>query len=151
MHPYPHCVKSVRIRSFSGPYFPAFGLNTERYGVSLLIQSECRKTRARKTPNTDTFYIVPGFIFKIQVLRHGLLALLSFVLLFKPINIPLMFLAFLLLPSKQKSEKEGYIWSHINHFWGQALWGKIKTNQYYYLNILKSIVRVHVSFKYRAI
>ena len=28
-----HCMKSVRIRSFSGPYFPAFGLNTERYGV----------------------------------------------------------------------------------------------------------------------
>ena len=26
-----HCVKSVRIRSYSGPYFPAFGLNTERY------------------------------------------------------------------------------------------------------------------------
>ena len=34
------CVKSVRIRSFSGPYFPAFGLNTERYSVSLRIQSE---------------------------------------------------------------------------------------------------------------
>ena len=28
-----HCVKSVRVRSFSRPYFPAFGLNTERYGV----------------------------------------------------------------------------------------------------------------------
>ena len=25
-----HCVKSVRIWSFSGLYFPAFGLNTER-------------------------------------------------------------------------------------------------------------------------
>ena len=25
------CVKSVCIRSFSSPYFPAFGLNTERY------------------------------------------------------------------------------------------------------------------------
>ena len=25
-----HCVKSVGIRSFSGPYFPAFGMNTER-------------------------------------------------------------------------------------------------------------------------
>ena len=25
---------------FSGPYFPVFGLNTERYGVSLHIQSE---------------------------------------------------------------------------------------------------------------
>ena len=24
-----HCVKSVRIRSFSGSYFPAFGLNIE--------------------------------------------------------------------------------------------------------------------------
>ena len=34
-----HCVKSVRIRSFSGPYFPTFGLNTESYGVSLRIQS----------------------------------------------------------------------------------------------------------------
>ena len=26
-----HWVKSVRIRSYSGPHFPAFGLNTERY------------------------------------------------------------------------------------------------------------------------
>ena len=24
-----HCVKSVRIRNYSGPYFLAFGLNTE--------------------------------------------------------------------------------------------------------------------------
>ena len=51
-------VKSVRIRSFSGPYFPAFGLNTKRYSVSLRIQSECTKIRTRKTPNTDTFYAV---------------------------------------------------------------------------------------------
>ena len=53
-----HCVKSVRILSFSGPYFPAFGLNTERYGVSLRIQSECRKKRTRKSLNTDNFYAV---------------------------------------------------------------------------------------------
>ena len=25
-----HCVKSVRIRSFTGPYFPGFGLNTDQ-------------------------------------------------------------------------------------------------------------------------
>ena len=31
--PHQHCVKSVRIRCYSGPYFPAFGLNTERYGM----------------------------------------------------------------------------------------------------------------------
>ena len=29
-----HCMKSVRIRSYSGPHFPIFGLNTKRYGVS---------------------------------------------------------------------------------------------------------------------
>ena len=40
---YLHCEKSVRIRSYSGPYFPAFGLNTERYTVSLRIQSEWGK------------------------------------------------------------------------------------------------------------
>ena len=27
-----HCVKSVQIRSFSGPHFPEFGLSTEKYG-----------------------------------------------------------------------------------------------------------------------
>ena len=43
--------KSLRIRSFSGPYFPAFGLNMDRY-------SECGKIWTRKTPNTDTFYAV---------------------------------------------------------------------------------------------
>ena len=53
-----HSVKSVRIRSYSGPYFPVFGLSKERYGVSLRIQSECRKMRTRITPNTDTFHAV---------------------------------------------------------------------------------------------
>ena len=53
-----HCVKGVRIRRFSSPYFPAFGLNTDRYGVSLRIQSECGKIRTIKTLNTDTFHAV---------------------------------------------------------------------------------------------
>ena len=30
-----HCVKSVQIRCFSGPYFPVFGLNTEIYLFSV--------------------------------------------------------------------------------------------------------------------
>ena len=53
-----HCVKSVHIRSYSGPYFPAFELNTERYGVFLRIHSEFGKMRTRITPNTDTFHAV---------------------------------------------------------------------------------------------
>ena len=51
-------MKSVCIRSFSGPYFPAFGLNTERHRVSLHIQSECGKIRTRRFPNTGTFQSV---------------------------------------------------------------------------------------------
>ena len=43
---------------YSGPHFHAFGLNTERYSVSLCIQSECGKMRTRITPNTDTFHAV---------------------------------------------------------------------------------------------
>ena len=64
-----HCVKSVRIRSYSGPHFPAFGLNTYLYCVSLRIQSECGKMRTRITPNTDTWLftqqcslMMPGFM-----------------------------------------------------------------------------------------
>ena len=48
--------RSFRIRSFSGSYFPAFRLNTERYSVFLRIHSECVKIRNRKTLNTDTFH-----------------------------------------------------------------------------------------------
>ena len=54
----PYCVRSVRIWSFSGPYFPTFALNTERYGASFRVQSECGKMRTRKTPNTDIFHAV---------------------------------------------------------------------------------------------
>ena len=32
----------------SGPYFPTFWLNTDRYEVSLRIQSKCGKKRTRK-------------------------------------------------------------------------------------------------------
>ena len=53
-----HCIKSVRIRNFSGPYFPAFGLNMARYYVSPHIQFKCGEIPTRKTPNTDTFHAV---------------------------------------------------------------------------------------------
>ena len=40
-----HCVKSVRFRSFSCPYFLVFSSNTEKYGLE-------------KTPDLDTFHVV---------------------------------------------------------------------------------------------
>ena len=60
---YYHCVKSVCIRGYSGPYFPAFGLNTERFRISLRIQSKCGKIRSRITANTDTFHAVYIYLF----------------------------------------------------------------------------------------
>ena len=61
-----YCVKRVRVRSFSGPYFPAFGLNTEIHSVSLRIHSKYGKIQIRKTPNTDTFHAVNVFNNKIS-------------------------------------------------------------------------------------
>ena len=48
-------LKSVNIWSFSGPYFPTFGLNTQIYILNLLYRLECRKIQTRKTPKTDTY------------------------------------------------------------------------------------------------
>ena len=71
-------MKSVRIRSYSGPYFPAFRLTTERCFVSLHIQSECGKMRTRITPSTDTFHAVhiveelydyPGLLYRVKSVR----------------------------------------------------------------------------------
>ena len=55
-------MKSARIRGFPSPYFAAFGLNMERYSVSLRIQSECGKIQTRETPNSDTFHAVEVFV-----------------------------------------------------------------------------------------
>ena len=60
----------VRFWSFFGLYFPALGLNTEKYGVSLNIQSEYRKIRTRKSQNTDTSHavlIVDKNMFKVKL------------------------------------------------------------------------------------
>ena len=81
-----HCIKSVHIWSYSGPYFPTFGLNTERYFISLRIQSECGKIRTRITPNTDTFYavfvpsIIANFINFTQKIRFNFPSLYYFIL-----------------------------------------------------------------------
>ena len=47
---------------FSGPYFPAFGLNTKRYEVSLRIQSRCGKIRTRKNSVFEHFSRSVNFI-----------------------------------------------------------------------------------------
>ena len=63
-----HCVKSVLIHSYSGPYFPAFRLNMETYFISLCIQSKFRKMLTLITLNTDTFYAV--LVSYVKITKH---------------------------------------------------------------------------------
>ena len=65
-----YCVKNVRIQSYSGLDFPTFGLNTERYRVSLRLQSECGKMLTRITPNTDTFHAVIVIVSIIMIMNR---------------------------------------------------------------------------------
>ena len=51
-----HCVKSVRIRSFSGPYFPAFGLNSPYLSVFIPNTQKYGPEKLRtRTPLTQCF------------------------------------------------------------------------------------------------
>ena len=67
-------MKSVRIWSYSGPRFLAFGLNTERYSASLRMKSECGKMRTRITPNTDTFLRSAFFSISVPFLHQIVLS-----------------------------------------------------------------------------
>ena len=55
-------MKSVSIRSHSGPNFPAFGLNKGRYSIYLRIQFGYEHMRTRITLYADTFPVLsfPG-------------------------------------------------------------------------------------------
>ena len=58
-----NCVKSVRIRSYSGLHFSRIFQNTERNGGSISpyavrMRENAGNMRTKITPNTDTFYAV---------------------------------------------------------------------------------------------
>ena len=53
---------------FSGPYFPVFGLNTERYGVSFtpylsVFSPNTEKYEPEKTPYLDIFHVVIAYLY----------------------------------------------------------------------------------------
>ena len=52
------CVKCVQIRSFSGPYFPAFGLNRRDTSHLSVFSPNAGKYGQEKTPYLDTFHAV---------------------------------------------------------------------------------------------
>ena len=54
-----HCVKRVRIRTYSGPYFPAFAPNNSEYGHFLRSDIYQRKV-AREINTAQTYLDFPG-------------------------------------------------------------------------------------------
>ena len=50
-----HFMKSFRIRSFSGPYYPELGQIWESYSVSIGIQPKCGKHEPEK-PQIGTLF-----------------------------------------------------------------------------------------------
>ena len=58
-----HCVKRARIQSYSGPHFPAFEMNTERYEILRtshlsVINPNAGKFGPEITPYLETFHAV---------------------------------------------------------------------------------------------
>ena len=53
-----HCVKVSKYGVFSGPYFPAFGLNTDRYAYLSVFSPNAGKYRPDQIPCLDTFHAV---------------------------------------------------------------------------------------------
>ena len=98
-------MKSVRIRSFSGSYFPAFRLNMER---SLRIQFECGKIQTRKTPNKDFFHAV--YMIRKLVVNHWRN-------LFRPIPGHNTFFVFIFIFENVVSKIRSFIGSSIYRPW----------------------------------
>ena len=64
-----YCVKSVRIRSYAGLYFPAFGLNTERYEYSVRM----RKNADQNNSEYGYFSHSDGMLYHSHALYHQII------------------------------------------------------------------------------
>ena len=71
-------MESVRIQSFSGPYFPAFGLSMEIYRVNVRIQSKLGENTDQKNSEYGHFLRSIGFQIPLDCLQVSLLTLNEF-------------------------------------------------------------------------
>ena len=55
-----HYVKSARIRSFSGPHFPTFGLNTGRYSVRMRENTDQKNSEYGHFPHSSWYFFLRG-------------------------------------------------------------------------------------------
>ena len=64
-------MKSVQIRSFHGPYFSVFGLNTEIYSVDFLSKNVAKRYRIRNKNNYFDDIIIPRIVNIIRIWDSG--------------------------------------------------------------------------------
>ena len=98
-------MKSALIQSFSGMYFPAFGLNTERYGVSLRIQSKCGKIRTKKKPPKTSIFLMNNITRSLTILGLNKIV---------PLYFPKVIFKIKLIYSYVQKYGKSYF---ENHFW----------------------------------
>ena len=70
-----HCVNCVRIRSYSGPHFPAFGLNTERfcpYSVRMQESTHQNNSEYRQILRSAIFYNILLILQYLRILQYEL-------------------------------------------------------------------------------
>ena len=112
------CVKSVRIRSYSGPHFSRIFSHSDWIRSPYSVR--CGKMRTRITPNTDTFYAVISWRtqmqFQMASFRNLFRALLAFtVFLYRVI------LEHLLLNCVSLNMNGGFCWFCNFHIYQQFL------------------------------
>ena len=110
-----HCM------SFSGPYFPAFGLNTEICRVSLRMWSKYEKIRIRKKSvfghfsRSDNFSHFAYFLIALgDILFHQLFVLITAISSFTPWR-PFEFHKFQVNLISKNTKLPGLITSLLNH------------------------------------
>ena len=108
-----HCVKSVRIRSYSGPHFPAFGLNTERYSV---FSPNAGKCRPKRTLFTQYLWFRPKHFFSNNKAKSTFMLLLPFEVLITLIS----------------SVSSNFFIRHFQYLWNNYIWKTVWYLWYFY-------------------
>ena len=62
-----HCVKCVRIRSYSGPHFPAFGLNISPYSVRMRENADQNNSAYGHFSRTECFLFIIKYLILIPL------------------------------------------------------------------------------------
>ena len=127
------CVKIVRIRSYSAPYFFSFGLNTSEYGRFLRIAGvgSSRTSCVRRVSNFLFFQLLPSVKWNFSALEIILIQ------------------KYLLHGTLQNIESHEHCWNKNQAFYASRLWERLGTASIELYIYVKKLTRSG-SFKFSA-